>query len=73
MRFFELLSKLSFEGLLVFLYFIGGILFFIYLFFKIQNKTDNLEEQVYLEYCAIIWCCFWPIMFLKDIVFRRRR
>ena len=73
MRFFELLSKLSFEGLLVFLYFIGGILFFIYLFFKIQNKTDNLEEQVYLEYCAIIWFCFWPIMFLKDIVFRRRR
>ena len=73
MRFFELLSNLSFEGWIVFLYCIIGVLFFLYLCYKIQKKTDNLEEQVYLQYCAVIWCCLWPIMFLKDVVFRRER
>lgn len=73
MKFLEEISKWDLGHWVLFLYMAIGILFFIYLFFKIQNKTDNLEEQVYLEYCAVIWCCFWPIMFLKDIVFRRRR
>lgn len=72
MRFIEEISKWGLGNWVFFLYVVIGILFFLYLCYKIQRKTDDLEEQVYLQYCAVIWCSLWPIMFLKDVVFRRR-
>jgi hypothetical protein len=49
-------------------YFVISVLFFLVWFVKIANHTNNLEERVYLQYCAVIWCVFWPVTLLVDLL-----
>ena len=69
MTFLEHVSKWNFNTWVVFLYFAIGVIFQIFWFFRITNRTKDPEEQVYYMYVSVLWCAFWPICFLKDFVF----
>ena len=58
---------------MVFIYMVLAFVFLLGWWIRIQNQTDDLEEQVYLLYCAAIWSAFWPICLAKDILFGCKR
>ena len=71
--FWNIASKWSSETWMVFIYMVMAIVFFFRWWIRIQNQTDDPEDQVYLLYCAAIWSAFWPICLLKDIIFGGRK
>ena len=69
MRALETMAKWDFGTWIVLLYRAIAVMFQLFWFFKITSKTNDLEEQVFLLYASTLWCAFWPICLLKDLIF----
>ena len=69
MQALETMASWDFGTWIVFSYMAIGVFFFMLWIARILAKTDDLEEQIFLMYCAALWSAFWPICFLKEFVF----
>jgi hypothetical protein len=69
MQALETMAKWDFGTWIVFLYMATGVIFMILWCIRITQKTNDLEEQIFLMYAAALWSAFWPICLLKELIF----
>ena len=67
MQALETMAQWDFTTWIVFLYMAIAVVFMILWFVRIPQISDNLEEQAFLHYGAVLWSVFWPICLVKDL------
>ena len=67
MQALETMAQWDFTTWIVFLYMAIAVVFMILWFVRIPQISDNLEEQAFLHYAAVLWSVFWPICLVKDL------